>query len=775
MSIVGERATESDKPRFSVKAWLKFGSLGQVFLGHFLLTTLFTFPLLFNFGRALPGQLIEDRDQNIWNLWWVREALLHLRNPFRTDFIYFPDRTSLYFHTLHPLNGLISTPVQILFGLTVAYNFIVFFSFIMAGVGAYLLLDYLCQHKAVAFTASLIFAYAPYHLGTLKGVMQLISLEWLPFYVLFLLKASREPQNRLVNSLLAALFLVFTALTDWYYTLFLLGFTLLYIIYLVIISKPNPLTPFPSKEGGTKSSEKDDEVNQGAPISLVPKIGRGSGFLQKGGSRTAPTQSSVLSPQSFGAIGLTLVAFGVAMLPVLIPMLKELNSASYFLPDPADTRKFSADLMAFFIPPTTSSFLGWTSQNFPANYVTGPLAAQVYLGYGALGLAILGIIVTWKAWFWGGVALTFWVLSLGPALRVNGASPGWWLPFALLENLPVVKITRSPDRFIVITMLGLAVCAAFGLVWLVSKVPRWSWSVLGAVGLLITIEFLQIPYPINSFEVSPFFEQLAQDKDDYALLELPPQAGFWTGAPRMAEQTVHGKRIFDGYISREYDHPFQRRAPGFMELTTLKFGADIVPSAAEQQSWYDAFRYYHVRYIILRLPQDDKQRATANLANYRAAIAQIAPGDPIYRDKFLEAYALPAPPANPHPFVEIGDGWYEPEPTGAAATYHRWAAGSANLYLTWQGPVETKTTLKLDMLVLEGEKAARLSLDGATVWDGKLNTAPQSLNIPLTLTRGKHTLSFEVSGQATTPLALGLGNDSRRLLYLVTNISFPLP
>ncbi len=739
MNVVGEETINSIKPPFSIKSWLKIRPLVWVFPGHFLLTALFTFPLLFNFGNALPGQLIEDRDQNIWNLWWVREALLHFRNPFRTDFIYFPDRTSLYFHTLHPLNGLISTPVQLLFGMTAAYNFIVFFSFIMAGVGAYLLLDYLCQNKTAAFTASLIFAYAPYHMGTLKGVMQLISLQWLPFYILFLIKASREPQKRIINSLLAAVFLVFTALTDWYYTLFLLGFTLLYIMYLVIIF----------------SWQKGFFAFIKIPSSVLEKGVRGVRFAD------------------FGTIGLTLVAFGLVMLPVFIPMLKELNSASYFLPDPADTRKFSADLTAFFIPPTTSSFLGWTSQNFPANYVTGPLAAQVYLGYVALGLAILGIIFSRKAWFWGVVSLTFWVLSLGPAMRINGASPGWGLPFALLENLPVVKITRSPDRFVVITMLALAVCAAFGLVWLVNKMPKRGWLIMGAAGLLVTVEFLQIPYPLNSFEVSPFFAQLAQDKEDYALLELPPQAGFWTGAPRMAEQTVHGKRIFDGYISREYDHPFQRRAPGFKELTTLQFGADVVPPEIEQQGWYDAFRYYHVRYIILRLPQNDKQRTTANLDKYRAAIARIVPGNPIYRDKFLEAYALPAPPANPRPFIEIGEGWYDPEPTDIPSTtntYHRWSAGSANLYLTWQGPGELKTTLNLDMLVLDGEKTARISLDGRMVWEGKLNTAPQSLKIPLTLAIGKHNLNFEVEGQVTSPQALGLGKDPRRLLFLVAKV-----
>ncbi|NWJ48530.1 MAG: hypothetical protein HXX08_21950 [Chloroflexi bacterium] len=728
MKITNQETTSGVESTLAPRLWSRrLQEIAAVIAGHFLLTCLFTFPLILNFGSQLPGKLIEDRDQNLWNLWWVRDSLLHFRNPFHTDFIYFPEDTSLYFHTLHPINGVLSLPVQLIFGMTAAYNFVVFYSFILAGLGAYLLLNYLCRNKPAAFAASLIFAYSPYHLGTLKGVMQLISLQWLPFYVLFLLLTARERENRLRNGLLAAIFLLLTALTDWYYTLFLLGFTALYGCWLVIAG-------------------------------LLNKQGR-KAFLP------------ILN------IGLSLGIFAALVSPILIPMLRELSGSSYYLPDPNDTRKFSADLTQFFLPSTTSSFFGWLSQNFSAQYVTGWLAAQVYPGYVAVILAIVGLYRQGRARFWGFTALIFWILAFGPALRVNGAQPGWWMPYALIENLPVVKIMRSPDRFMVITMLCLAVCAAYGLASLNLRFAvgkKKEWALAGLAGALIVVEFLQIPYPLEGFKYSPFFDQLAKDKEDYSLVEVPAQGGFFTGAERMAEQAIHGKRIFDGYISREYDHPFQQRAPGFRELTTLKFNQDIMLPAADDSSdgtrhaWYDAFHFYKVRYIILRLPQNDKQNAT-DIAKYRTAIARIAPGAAVYRDDQIEAYALPQL-SETRPFVEIGNGWYEPEQTAGTTTYHRWATDTANLFLCWEGVATKNVTLSLSIGLLQGEKSAKITLDDKIIWSDTLKGGLQALKIPLALSPGKHRLDFKVEGEAAKPSELGMGNDTRRLLYLVKNV-----
>ncbi len=718
-----------EKPA-SVHPKSTINSLWLVALGHLLLTALFTYPLIFNFNIALPGVLVEDRDQNLWNLWWVPRALLRFKNPFLTDFIYYPDGVSLYFHTLHPLNGIISYPVQLLFGLTVAYNFIVFFSFVMGGIGAYLLLNYLCRNRAAAFAASLIFAYAPYHIGTLKGLMQLISLEWLPFYLLFLLKATREKERRGLNVALAVLFLICTALTDWYYVLFLLMFTGIYLLY--------------------------------------------------------PAEKPFLSGYKTRLliIALILGSFALIISPVLIPMVRELGQTSYYLPAETSAQQFSPTLAAFFIPPTTSTIFGGLAQNFSAQYLTGWLAAQVYLGYVALGLALVGLVLVRATRFWGIVFGVFWLLSFGPTLRLNGPEPGWPMPFAVIQNWPVIKITRSPDRFIVIAMLALAVCAAFGLTRLIEFSRQWrffknGWSVAALASLLITLEFLQIPYPLNSVSPSPFFEKLGQDESDYSLTELPAQGGFWSGAPRMANQTIHHKRIFNGYISREYEHPFVNRTPGFQELMLLKERPDIFrPAKAAgnlpgDQSWYDAFSYYKARYLVLYAPQTQKERDTTDPAKSRRAIARVVPdAKPVYSDEKMEVYALPLlPESDRRPFAQIGDSWYEAEPDEIGGGRHRWAAGPANLNLLWQGPGERTARLSLNLGLLSGEQRLRLTLDGATIWDGLATAAQQTVQLEIKLKPGAHRLDFYPAGQPQSPQALGLGPDSRQLLFYISDLA----
>ena len=83
-----------------------------------------------------------------------------------------------------------------------------------------------------AFLAGLVYTLSPFHMAHLLGHMQVMSLQWLPFYVLYLLRAHPpEPGSAatkrpwLRSGLLAGLFLVFNGLCDWYFVLYLLLFT----------------------------------------------------------------------------------------------------------------------------------------------------------------------------------------------------------------------------------------------------------------------------------------------------------------------------------------------------------------------------------------------------------------------------------------------------------------------------------------------------------------------------------------------------------------------
>ena len=159
--------------------------------GYLLLTLGMTYPLVTQFGRAIPGDGF-DGWQNYWNLWWIKTAVLEQHtHPWFTNLLYAPTGVGLLFHTLNAFNGFITLPIQLVFGLLPAYNTAVLFSFALGGLGAYLLARHVLgpgsSHLA-AFAAGVIFTFSPFHVAHLLGHMQVISLEWIPFYALYLLR-----------------------------------------------------------------------------------------------------------------------------------------------------------------------------------------------------------------------------------------------------------------------------------------------------------------------------------------------------------------------------------------------------------------------------------------------------------------------------------------------------------------------------------------------------------------------------------------------------------
>ncbi len=108
-------------------------------LGYGLLALALTWPLARQLGSAIPGDSF-DGWQNLWNLWWMREAWLvrHI-SPYFTDMLFAPTGADLRFQTMAPFNGFLFMNVQTTVGLIPAYNAAVLFSFVAGGYGAFLL------------------------------------------------------------------------------------------------------------------------------------------------------------------------------------------------------------------------------------------------------------------------------------------------------------------------------------------------------------------------------------------------------------------------------------------------------------------------------------------------------------------------------------------------------------------------------------------------------------------------------------------------------------
>jgi len=119
----------------------------------------------------------------------------------------------LSFHTLTLGNALLGIPLQAFFSLAETYNILILLSFVLSGFGAYLLGDYVFSDKQLAFITGLLYAYSPYHIHEVwSGHLHLATLQWIPFFVLYLLKTIRECGR---NPYYAGLFLALVSLSSW--------------------------------------------------------------------------------------------------------------------------------------------------------------------------------------------------------------------------------------------------------------------------------------------------------------------------------------------------------------------------------------------------------------------------------------------------------------------------------------------------------------------------------------------------------------------------------
>ena len=139
------------------------------------------------FGRAIPGDAF-DGWQNYWNLWWIKTALLEQHtHPWFTDLLYHPTGVSLLFHTLNAFNGLLSLPVQLAWGCCRPTTRSCCSASPWADSAPTCWRARSWGHgssRLAAFAAGVIFTFSPFHIAHLLGHMQVISLEWIPFYAL---------------------------------------------------------------------------------------------------------------------------------------------------------------------------------------------------------------------------------------------------------------------------------------------------------------------------------------------------------------------------------------------------------------------------------------------------------------------------------------------------------------------------------------------------------------------------------------------------------------
>jgi hypothetical protein len=192
----------------------------------------------------------------------------------------------------------------------------------------------------------------------------------------------------------------------------------------------------------------------------------------------------------------------------------------------------------------------------------------------------------------------------------------------VLRYVPVLGLVRSPGRFAVLVTMLVAMLLAQALVHLGRRYPERRRLWLTTVGILLAIELVPGPRTLYSAGIPALYGTIAADpRPEVRVLELP--VGLRDGTSSLGDftartqyfQTLHGKAIIGGYLSRVSPgrRLDARRAPVLNALMTLSEGA---PLTAEQETAArdraeEFLRRSRLGYVVI-----DEARATPALIDF---------------------------------------------------------------------------------------------------------------------------------------------------------------
>ncbi len=468
-----------------------------------------------------------------------------LGKDFQVQKIWDPDQP------LVNLSAIPYLPLHWLLGEPLAYNLIWLASFFLAGFGCYLLVNKIIRNKWAAFISGFFFAFAPYHFAHALGHFGALQIMWLPFFVLYLIKFFEKINWK--NFILAMLFLTIIAWEEHHYLAFSLIFLFLYVFYQ---------------------------------------------FFQQ--------RRLFLKKKFWFYFFLFVALFVVFVILPYYPTIKLALSADNFLKQEG-VQRYSLDLASIFIPSFLHSFWGGFFQKIAERFSGNLAETTAFAGWSVLAILLLGFPSVLKnSWgrFFLVVFFVFWLLSLGPVALFLGKNLNIPLPYVLIENLPFFDIIRTIGRFFAYALLALAVLLGITL----SSFTKKNKIILFLFFVILFLEFLSFPYPLQSTSLPLFYEKLKTKKGDFSILEIPAATNYELASQVLYFQSLHNKNIFSQIALERAQLPeiidAPKRIPLIKQLLFLQ-EKDLdqnLPNEFGQKPGNigkDVLSFYQIRYIIL--------------------------------------------------------------------------------------------------------------------------------------------------------------------------------
>jgi len=567
----------------------------SIFGVYLLLTLIFTYPLIAHLGTHIPGGNV-DEGAFLWNIWWMKHALLDLHaNPLTTDMLFYPLGVNLTLYTLTPLNGLLALPLTLVAGPIVAVNVLTIAAFALSGLAMYLLaVDVLSnpsrQARLAAFIAGLLYAFASGRfLYAALGQYDYIHVQWLPLTVLFLLRTVYHRGRW--SPLLAGLFAACAGLTEMNFVVFLVVFALCLFTYLLV------------------------------------------------------WQRSLFGRVVLRRLAAALTVFGVGFGPLGLAVVAETLRSDYLIKGWGLADRLLIDLLGPLVPSPLHPLVGAWASSAASRF------SDINFGFvGYLPLALIILVISRSQdsgvrppgatthqqprpslpmtdalqpgagmCLWIITTLVFFLLSLGPLLHVNGhfdfdidgLTVNVPLPYIIIHYLPILKGARVPGRFAIMTTLAAAVLVAAACRIILRRLRQVGWQTAVAVllSMIILAENMAVPLPLSNATVPEPYRTIAAEPGDFSIIQIPLgwRDGFGTvGRERTMLQTyqsVHNKRILGGNTSRSpgYVLSYFAQMPVIRSIVALEEGrsVDAATMAADRAQAATVLGFLDVRYIVV--------------------------------------------------------------------------------------------------------------------------------------------------------------------------------
>jgi hypothetical protein len=476
-------------------------------------------------GSRILGD-VPDAHVYLWTLGWDAHAFLNQPLQIFDANIYHPYPNTLAYSENLLGSALVSSPIIWLTGnILLGTNIAALLSCVLCGLGAYVLARRLHIGIGGAFVCGVIFAFAPPRFFRM-GQLHMTAVQWMPFSLAFLHSYFEHGRRR---DLLAAVgFFSLQALSSGH------GATYLTVTTIALLAW---------------------QFSLGAPIAFRQRL------------------------KDFGVAGAYLIAPAVwVMLPYRFAQ-SEAGLRRGFLSDALPNWE------SFLASP--SRFHQFLQARFFAPFEREP---DAFLFPGILVLLLAAVaVISWparpsfakategKRRLRENFVMFYLLIAIASAMMFVS-----W-PFEIWESvhwLPALNFIRIPSRFILLTMLALAVLAGAGVDRIAVRLSNsTAAAAAGVTAALLLAEYSAYPFQGVPFEVNPpaIDRWLDTRPKPFAIAEVPaPGPGNLGELERhqtrsMLHSSAHWQKTIHGYSSlrRPLHDRLYKELPGFPDATSI--------------------------------------------------------------------------------------------------------------------------------------------------------------------------------------------------------------